>query len=65
MELRPGTQFTLVPAYPDAFEGGSYGSVWFSRDKRGNAAEMHLGAGRVWKLSFRRETTEKQQRDNR
>ena len=65
MELRPGTQVTLNPAYPDAFEGGNYGSVWFSRDKKGNATEMHLGAGRVWKLSFRRETTEKQQRDNR
>ncbi|MFA6165050.1 MAG: serine hydrolase domain-containing protein [Gemmatimonadaceae bacterium] len=65
MELRPGTQFSLVPAYADAFEGGNYGSVWFSRDKKGNATQMHLGSGRVWKLSFQRETTEKQQRDNR
>jgi hypothetical protein len=65
MELRPGTQFTLVPAYTDAFEGGNYGSVRFSRDKRGAATEMSLSAGRVWDLRFRRETPEKQQRDNR
>ncbi|MHB1068582.1 MAG: serine hydrolase domain-containing protein [Gemmatimonadaceae bacterium] len=65
MELRPGTQFTLVPAFVDAFEGGNYGSVWFTRDKKGQATEMHLGAGRVWDLSFRRETPENPQRDNR
>ena len=54
MELRPGTQFTLVPAYPDAFEGGAYGTVWFTRDKKGNATALHLGAGRVWDLVFTR-----------
>ncbi len=65
MQLRPGTQFTLVPAYTDAFEAGSYGTVWFSRDKKGKAIAMHLGSGRVWDLVFQRETTEKQQRNNR
>ncbi|MHB8838047.1 MAG: serine hydrolase domain-containing protein [Gemmatimonadaceae bacterium] len=65
MELRPGTQFTLIPAYVDAFEGGAYGTVWFTRDKRGVVNAMHLSAGRVWDLAFGRETTERQQRDNR
>lgn len=54
MELRPGTQFTLVPAYVDAFEGGAYGTVWFTRDKKGNATTMHLGSTRVWNLVFNR-----------
>jgi len=55
MELRPGTQFTLAPTYPDAFESsGAYGTVWFTRDKKGNATAMHLGASRVWDLVFAR-----------
>jgi len=52
LELRPGTQVTLIPAYTDAFEGGSYGTVWFTRDKKGNATALHLGASRVWDLVF-------------
>jgi CubicO group peptidase (beta-lactamase class C family) len=54
MQLRPGTQFTLIAASPDAFEGGAYGTVWFTRDKKGAVKEMHLGSGRVWDLSFTR-----------
>ncbi len=65
MQLRPGTQFTLTPAYTDAFEGGAYGTIWFTRDKKGNVIALHLGASRVWDLVFSRETTEKQQRSNR
>jgi CubicO group peptidase (beta-lactamase class C family) len=52
MQLRSGTQFTLIPAYTDAFEGGAYGTVWFTRDKKGNATALHLGASRVWDLVF-------------
>jgi CubicO group peptidase (beta-lactamase class C family) len=65
VQLRPGTQFALIPAYIDGFEGGAYGTVWFSRDRKGAVNAMHLGAGRVWDLAFGRKTTEKQQRDNR
>lgn len=54
MELRPGTQFTLIPAFADGFEGGAYGTVWFTRDRRGAITAMHLGAGRVWDLVFTR-----------
>jgi len=54
IELRPGTQFTQIPAYTDTFEGGAYGTVWFTRDKKGNATAMHLGSGRVWDLVFTR-----------
>ncbi len=54
IQIRPGTQFTLIPAYPDAFEGGAYGTVWFTRDKKGAATALHLGAGRVWDLVFQR-----------
>lgn len=55
IELRPGTQFTLTPAYSDAFENAAYGTVWFTRDKKGAVSAMHLGSGRVWDLAFRRE----------
>ncbi len=54
LEQRPGTSVTLVPAFTDGFEGGSYGTVWFARDKKGNVAAMHLGSGRVWDLVFTR-----------
>jgi CubicO group peptidase (beta-lactamase class C family) len=54
LELRPGTQVTLTPAYADAFDAGSYGTVWFTRDKKGAVTAMHLGAGRVWDLVFTR-----------
>jgi CubicO group peptidase (beta-lactamase class C family) len=52
LEQRPGTSITLIPAYTDAFEAGAYGSVWFTRDKKGNVTAMHLGADRVWDLVF-------------
>lgn len=54
LEQRPGTSVSLVPAYADAFEAGAYGTVWFTRDKKGNVTAMHLGAGRVWDLVFAR-----------
>jgi len=54
LEQRPGTNVTLIPAYTDAFEAGAYGTVWFTRDKKGNVTAMHLGAGRVWDLVFTR-----------
>lgn len=52
LEQRPGTRIVLNPAYPDAFEAGNYGTVWFTRDKKGNATALHLGADRVWDLVF-------------
>ena len=52
LELRPGTQLTLIAAYPDAFEAGAYGTVWFTRDKKGKVSGLNLGSGRVWELSF-------------
>lgn len=54
LEQRPGTSVTLVPAYADAFEAGADGTVWFTRDNKGNATTMHLGASRVWDLVFAR-----------
>jgi CubicO group peptidase (beta-lactamase class C family) len=52
LEQRPGTRVVLVPAYTDAFEGGAYGTFWFTRDKKGRITALHLGAGRVWDLVF-------------
>ncbi len=52
LELRPGTQVVLIPASVDAFEAGAYGTIWFTRDKKGTATAMHLGASRVWDLVF-------------
>jgi hypothetical protein len=52
LEQRPGTGVTLISAYIDAFEAGAYGTVWFTRDKKGAATALHLGAGRVWDLVF-------------
>jgi CubicO group peptidase (beta-lactamase class C family) len=54
MTLRPGVRVTLVPAFPDGFEAGSYGTIWFTRDKKGAVTAMHLGADRVWDLVFNR-----------
>ena len=54
LEQRPGTRAALVPAYADAFEAGAYGTIWFTRDKKGAVTAMHLGSGRVWDLVFTR-----------
>ncbi|MEK6611203.1 MAG: serine hydrolase domain-containing protein [Gemmatimonadota bacterium] len=54
LEQRPGTRVVLVPAYADAFEAGAYGTVWFTREKKGAVTAMHLGASRVWNLVFTR-----------
>ncbi len=52
LEQRPGVSVRLVPAYADAFEAGAYGTVWFTRDKKGSTTAMRLGAARVWDLVF-------------
>jgi hypothetical protein len=46
---RPGVTRTLRPTYPDAFARGG-ASVWFSRDRGGRVAAMHLSEGRMWDL---------------
>jgi CubicO group peptidase (beta-lactamase class C family) len=51
LTLRPGRPLPLRPAYPDAFTvRGS--TVWFSRDRSGRIAAMHVGESRVWDLVF-------------
>jgi len=47
--LRPGRTIPLVPTYTDGFRAGS-SSVWFTRDRRGRVAAMHVGQSRVWDL---------------
>jgi len=54
MTVRPGRRVTLVPAFPDGFEAGNYGTIWYTRDKKGAVTGMHLGADRAWDLVFAR-----------
>jgi CubicO group peptidase (beta-lactamase class C family) len=44
----------LRPTYPDGFEGAET-AVWFTRDRSGRVAAMHLGQSRMWDLALARQ----------
>lgn len=53
LTARPGVVLSLRPAYPDAFTvRGS--TVWFTRDRSGRVAAMHVSESRVWDLVFQK-----------
>lgn len=49
---RRGSRQVLTPVYKDAFDGGGMGTVWFSRDVRGQVEAMHVSAARMWNLTL-------------
>jgi CubicO group peptidase (beta-lactamase class C family) len=50
---RPGTSITVRPTHQDAFARGG-GAVWFTRDRDGRVAAMHVSDGRMWNLVLAR-----------
>jgi hypothetical protein len=52
LSTRRGTRQVLTPVYRDAFTAGGLGTVWFSRDSRGQIDAMHVSAARVWNLTI-------------
>ena len=54
LSSRRGSRQLLTPVYKDAFAGGGFGTVWFSRDPRGNVNAMHISAARLWNLTIPR-----------
>lgn len=57
LSARRGSRQVLTPVYKDAFAGGGLGTVWFSRDARGQVDAMHVSASRMWNLTLPRVTT--------
>jgi CubicO group peptidase (beta-lactamase class C family) len=53
LSSRRGSRQALTPVYKDAFTG-ALGTVWFSRDSRGQVDAMHISAARVWNLRLPR-----------
>jgi hypothetical protein len=53
LSSRRGARQALTPVYKDAFTG-ALGTVWFSRDSRGQVDAMHISASRVWNLRIPR-----------
>jgi len=55
LSSRRGSRQVLTPVYKDAFSGGGgFGTVWFTRDARGQVNAMHLSSGRLWNLTIPR-----------
>jgi hypothetical protein len=54
LSSRRGQRQVLMPQYKDAFSGGGFGIVWFSRDARGQVNAMHLSSARLWNLAIPR-----------
>jgi CubicO group peptidase (beta-lactamase class C family) len=54
LSSRRGSRESLTPVYKDAFTGGGFGTVWFSRDARGRVQAMHISAARLWNLTIPR-----------
>ena len=54
LELSPrrGSKILLTPVYKDAFSSAGLGTVWFSRDSRGQVDAMHVSAARMWNLTL-------------
>jgi CubicO group peptidase (beta-lactamase class C family) len=55
LSSRRGTREALTPVYRDAFTGGGFGTVWFSRDGRGQVNAMHISSARLWNLTIPRD----------
>ncbi len=55
LSSRRGTREALTPVYKDAFTGGGFGTVWFSRDARGQVTAMHISSARLWNLTIPRD----------
>ncbi len=51
--LRPVARFELQPAYKDAFSSPGY-ILWFTRDRSGKVAELHVGGSRMRDMLFTR-----------
>jgi CubicO group peptidase (beta-lactamase class C family) len=55
LSSRRGNRLSLTPVYQDAFRsGGGLGTVWFTRNTRGEVQAMHLSAARLWNLTLPR-----------
>lgn len=54
LSSRRGNKILLTPAYKDAFSSAGLGTVWFSRDSRGQVDAMHVSAARMWNLTIPR-----------
>jgi hypothetical protein len=54
LSSRRGSRQVLTPVYKDAFTGGSFGTVWFTRDARGQVNAMHLSSARLWNMTIPR-----------
>lgn len=57
LSSRRGSRQVLTPVYRDAFTGGGFGTVWFSRDARGQVDAMHVSNARLWNLTIPRVRT--------
>jgi hypothetical protein len=49
--LRPVAKFQLRSVYKDAFNAQGY-TIWFTRDKAGKIADMHVGTSRMRDMLF-------------
>jgi CubicO group peptidase (beta-lactamase class C family) len=54
LSSRRGNKILLTPVYKDAFSSAGLGTVWFSRDSRGQVEAMHVSAARMWNLTLPR-----------
>ena len=54
LSSRRGNRILLTPVYKDAFSSVGLGTVWFSRDSRGQVEAMHVSAARMWNLTIPR-----------
>ena len=54
LSSRRGNKILLTPVYKDAFSSAGLGTVWFSRDSRGQVDAMHVSAARMWDLKMPR-----------
>ena len=54
LSSRRGSRQVLTPVYRDAFTGGSFGTVWFTRNSGGQVNAMHVSSGRLWNLTIPR-----------
>lgn len=57
LSSRRGNKVLLTPVYKDAFSSAGLGTVWFSRDSRGQVDAMHVSAARMWNLTIPRVAT--------
>jgi CubicO group peptidase (beta-lactamase class C family) len=56
LSSRRGSRQLLTPVYRDAFSAGGMGTIWFSRDARGQVIAMHVSAARLWNMTIPRVT---------